>query len=337
MGLQNAKNEYGSATKGFKYLRSKMWWFGMVSMTLGEAANFVAYTFAPAILVTPLGALSVIFGALFAYFFLGDKINSIGKCGCSLCLIGALIVVANSPDDPVINSVEEIVKFALKPGFLVYSGISIVVMLLLMFVAAPRFGKRNPLTYLGICSLAGAFTVIATKAFGIAVKLTVSGSNQFNRFSTYVFLLLIIIFIALQLSFFNRALANFNTNLVIPIYYVFFTTATIIASSILFGGIDGTAADFISIVCGFFTLFIGVLLLNISREKPQLDPMLELDVYNHDNPDCPNESLISQTPDTRIDIHSSTSNDCEKYIIKDDSFDNQTISIPCNSKQKPLL
>lgn len=32
----------------------------MISMVVGEAANFAAYAFAPAILVTPLGALSII-------------------------------------------------------------------------------------------------------------------------------------------------------------------------------------------------------------------------------------------------------------------------------------
>lgn len=32
----------------------------MMAMVLGEAANFAAYAFAPAILVTPLGALSII-------------------------------------------------------------------------------------------------------------------------------------------------------------------------------------------------------------------------------------------------------------------------------------
>jgi len=34
----------------------------MYLVVIGEAANFAAYTFAPAILVTPLGALSVLIG-----------------------------------------------------------------------------------------------------------------------------------------------------------------------------------------------------------------------------------------------------------------------------------
>jgi hypothetical protein len=45
---------------GFSYLKEPTWWAGMIAMVLGEAANFAAYAFAPAILVTPLGALSII-------------------------------------------------------------------------------------------------------------------------------------------------------------------------------------------------------------------------------------------------------------------------------------
>jgi hypothetical protein len=40
-------------------------------VVVGEVANFAAYTFAPAILVTPLGAMSVIIGCvcLLAFWF----------------------------------------------------------------------------------------------------------------------------------------------------------------------------------------------------------------------------------------------------------------------------
>lgn len=45
---------------GFGYLKEPVWWAGLLSMVVGELANFAAYAFAPAILVTPLGALSII-------------------------------------------------------------------------------------------------------------------------------------------------------------------------------------------------------------------------------------------------------------------------------------
>ena len=45
---------------GYAYLREWLWWVGLLTMVVGEAANFTAYGFAPAFVVTPLGALSVL-------------------------------------------------------------------------------------------------------------------------------------------------------------------------------------------------------------------------------------------------------------------------------------
>lgn len=48
-------------------------------MGIGELANFAAYTFAPASLVTPLGALSVLVSAVLSSKFLNETLNSLGK------------------------------------------------------------------------------------------------------------------------------------------------------------------------------------------------------------------------------------------------------------------
>lgn len=48
-------------------------------MGIGEAVNLLAYAFAPAALVTPLGALSVLVAAILSSKFLNEKLNFIGK------------------------------------------------------------------------------------------------------------------------------------------------------------------------------------------------------------------------------------------------------------------
>lgn len=54
-----------------------------------------------------------------------------------------------------------------------------------------------------------------------------------------------------------------------PIYYVFFSSATILASLILFQGLNTSGGvNSISLVCGFLTTFLGVYLLNLSRTIP---------------------------------------------------------------------
>ena len=79
-------------------------------------------------------------------------------------------------------------------------------------------------------------------------------------------------------NYFNKALDTFSTNVVNPIYYVFFTTATIVASAILFQGFNTTdATNTLSLICGFLIIFMGVYLLNISRqpEAPHHNTSLE--------------------------------------------------------------
>ena len=48
---------------GYSYLYQPMWWVGMLTMIGGEAANLAAYAYAPAIVVTPLGASTIIISA----------------------------------------------------------------------------------------------------------------------------------------------------------------------------------------------------------------------------------------------------------------------------------
>lgn len=89
---------------------------GCLPVVLGEICNFAAYAFAPAILVTPLGALSVLIGAVLGAYFLKEELGTLGKLGCAICLIGAIIIVLHAPPDENIETIDQILQFALQPG-----------------------------------------------------------------------------------------------------------------------------------------------------------------------------------------------------------------------------
>lgn len=246
-------------------------------------ANFAAYTFAPAILVTPLGAMSVIIGAILASFMLDEKLGRLGVCGCASCIIGSVIIVLHAPSDKEVETVDEILAYASKLPFLLYLGFVAVFSTFMIFRIVPRYGTKNPMVYLSICSLVGSVSVMAIKGFGIALKLTIAGNNQLTHISTYIFGVVVVSCILIQMNYFNKALDTFSTNVVNPIYYVFFTTATIVASAILFQGFNTTdAVNTISLLCGFLTIFMGVFLLNISRqpEVPHHTTSLETGLMN---------------------------------------------------------
>lgn len=83
----------------------------------------------------------------------------------------------------------------------------------MIYKVAPVHGKKNALIYLSICSTVGSISVMSVKAFGIALKLTLAGSNQFTHPSTYVFIILTTVCILTQMNYFNKALASFPANM----------------------------------------------------------------------------------------------------------------------------
>lgn len=264
----SAREHYGE-NHGLKYLTVPTWWGGIITMVLGEVLNFSAYAFAPAILVTPLGALSVLIGAVLGSYFLKEELGVLGKLGCAICLIGSVIIVLHAPGDKDVETVDEILNYAIQPGFLFYCLLVAIFSTVMIYKVAPSRGPRNPMVYISICSAVGSISVMSVKAFGIALKLTFAGNNQFSHPSTYVFIIVTVVCILTQMNYFNKALAIFPTSIVNPLYYVSFTTATLCASFILFGGFNTTnAVNTISLLAGFLTIFTGVYLLNLSRGDP---------------------------------------------------------------------
>ncbi|KAJ4988517.1 DUF803 domain membrane protein [Stagonosporopsis vannaccii] len=268
-GLNASMEKHGFDGDGYSYLRNSTWWAGIITMVLGEIFNFAAYAFAPAILVTPLGALSVLIGAVLGSYFLDEQLGLLGKIGCAICLIGSVIIVLHAPPDKEVSSVDEILNLALQPGFLIYCLFVAIFSIFMIYKIAPKHGRKNPLIYLSICSTTGSVSIMFIKAFGIALKMTFAGNNQFTHPSTYVFVIMIVGCILTQMNYFNKALSQFSTNIVNPLYYVTFTTCTLIASCLLFQGFNtASAVNTISLLCGFLIIFSGVYLLNLSREDP---------------------------------------------------------------------
>ncbi|KAL2942851.1 putative magnesium transporter NIPA6 [Bienertia sinuspersici] len=255
---------------------------GIRAVIVGEIANFVAYIYAPAVLVTPLGALSIICGV--AHCLLNEKLQKMGMLGCLLCIVGSTVIVLHAPGERSIDSVDEIWELAIQPAFLLYTASVVAVALVLILFCAPRYGQTNIMIYISICSIIGSLTVMSVKAIGIAIKLTLDGANQFKYFHAWVFAMVSVTCIIIQLNYLNMVvplsavfffgivmhLIRFNTALVSPIYYALFTSFTILASAIMFKDYYGQSISSIaSELCGFITVLSGTAILHSTREPDQ--------------------------------------------------------------------
>ncbi|EPS70905.1 hypothetical protein M569_03856, partial [Genlisea aurea] len=268
-GLRRAAASSGvrAGFGGYTYLLEPLWWVGMITMIVGEVANFVAYAFAPAVLVTPLGALSIIVSAVLAHFMLNEKLHQLGILGCIMCIAGSIIIVIHAPEEQPIYSVQQIWGMATQPAFLLYVGSVVVLVFILVLYFSPQCGHTNVLVYTGVCSLMGSLSVMSVKALGTSIKLTLEGKNQLIFPETWFFVLVVITCVVTQMNYLNKALDTFNTAIVSPIYYVLFTALTVFASVIMFKDWeDQDGGAIISEICAFIVVLSGTILLHSTKD-----------------------------------------------------------------------
>jgi len=63
-------------------------------------------------------------------------------------------------------------------------------------------------------------------------------------------------------------LAMFNTEMVTPTYYVCFTFCMLLTSVILYQGLKASTTKIITIVFGFFVIYTGIFILQMSKVNP---------------------------------------------------------------------
>ncbi|CAN2388469.1 magnesium ion transmembrane transporter activity, partial [Pristimantis euphronides] len=248
---------------GFSYLKEWLWWAGLLSMGAGEATNFAAYAFAPATLVTPLGALSVLICAVLSSYFLNEKLNIHGKLGCLLSILGSTMMVIHAPQEEEVTSLHDMEIKLRDPGFITFAVAAVVTSLVLIFVVAPKKGPTNILVYIGICSVIGAFSVSSVKGLGIGIQEFIERKPVYRDPLFFILLATLILSVSTQINYLNKALDVFNTSIVTPIYYVFFTTMVVTCSVILFKEWNSMdVRDMIGTLSGFFTIIAGIFLLH---------------------------------------------------------------------------
>jgi magnesium transporter len=204
VGLLKANEKYNEvAGEGYGYLKNFYWWSGMTLMIIGEICNFVAYAFTDAILVTPLGALSVVLTTILSAIFLKERLSMIGKVSCFLCIVGSVVIVMNAPQESSVANIQQMQSFVIAPGFLTYTGLIIIGSIITAFYVGPRWGKKNMLVYISICSWIGGLSVVATQGLGAAIVAQAGGTPQFNQWFLYFLFVFVIATLLTEIVYLN--------------------------------------------------------------------------------------------------------------------------------------
>ncbi|KAL7932036.1 DUF803 domain-containing protein [Trichoderma chlorosporum] len=247
------------------YLKSPYWWLGQILITLGEAGNFLAYGFAPASIVSPLGVVALVSNCIIAPAMFHEKFRPRDFWGVVIAISGVVTVVLSANQEETKLNPHDVWGAITTMEFEIYLGVTTFLIILLIW-ASRRYGKRTILIDLGLVGLFGGYTALATK--GVSSMLSTSFVAAFTTPVTYALIFILLSTAIMQIRYVNKALSRFDSTQVIPIQFVMFTLCVIIGSAVLYRDFEKTnkkqAAKFVG---GCLLTFFGVFLITSGRDR----------------------------------------------------------------------
>lgn len=153
-------NKKSPATGPKSYLKSPIWWLGIALMTVGEAGNFLAYGFAPASIVSPLGVVALVSNCLIAPLLLHEQFRIRDGFGVIVAVGGCVTVVLSASDNNPKLGPDKIWELISTWEFETYFGITVFLMLVLMSLSS-KYGHKSVLIDLGLVGLFGKCSLLS--------------------------------------------------------------------------------------------------------------------------------------------------------------------------------
>ncbi|KAJ2905953.1 putative magnesium transporter NIPA7 [Zalerion maritima] len=261
---QSIQSDYSAASKdSTTYLKDPYWWTGQVLITVGETGNFLAYGFAPASIVSPLGVVTLVANCVFAPMMFHERFRARDFWGVIIAVFGVVTVVLSANQKETKLGPHEVWDAITTLAFELYVAISCCLIACLMWLS-PRYGNRTILIDLGLVGLFGAYTALSTKGVSSMLSSTLFGA--FATPVTYALIFVLLVTAIMQIRYLNKALQRFDSTQVIPIQFVLFTLSVILGSAVLYRDFEQTTAEqALKFVGGCLLTFFGVFLITSGR------------------------------------------------------------------------
>ncbi|NXP27321.1 NPAL2 protein, partial [Scytalopus superciliaris] len=252
------------------YYTSKLWWCGIALLGLGEVGNFVAYGFAPVVIVAPLGCVSVIGSAFISVFFLKKTMRTADILGGTLTVTGTYLLVTFAPNVPQELTARQIQNYLVSWPFLVYSISEIIIFCILLYFYK-RKAVKHIVVLLMMVALLASLTVIAVKAVSSMITLSVKGKMQLTYSIFYIMAVLLASSCAFQVKFLNQAMHLYEATAIVPINFVFFTTSAILSGVIFYREFQSAALlSVFMFLFGCLLSFLGVFIIARNKKEEHL-------------------------------------------------------------------
>eukprot|EP01064_Diplonema_japonicum_P001046 TRINITY_DN10676_c0_g1_i1.p1 TRINITY_DN10676_c0_g1~~TRINITY_DN10676_c0_g1_i1.p1 ORF type:complete len:373 (+),score=79.69 TRINITY_DN10676_c0_g1_i1:48-1166(+) len=250
LGLVLQKKSHQQNFEGKHFCTDVRWAIAFGTYFLGNIIVIVALVLAPQVIIAALDCLVMVFNAGLAPQLLeNEKLTKFDILASLVIIAGVGIVVYYGPSGDKDYSSSELTDLLKQREFIVFASASLALIVVLAVVLRYLEGKRGKRFLINDATLAGSAAAVAagtipavlssynlqlSKICGELISTTIKGTNQFCSWEVYMFIGLLVICNTVQVAALQRALADYDALLIIPVFQVQLTIFAIINGGIYF-------------------------------------------------------------------------------------------------------
>jgi drug/metabolite transporter (DMT)-like permease len=234
-------------------------------MVIGELGNLAAYGFAPAAIVTPMGAVGVVCNLFITTMILKEKCNIVNIAGIVCVISGIVLIVVFAPRTNIDITSDSVVQQYILTNQMGFYLIMWTTLFVMMLPLCKRFGEKSVAIYVATGSVVASLTIVSAKVFSSLVTRGVTQGFDQDWISPvpYLALLFLVTTAVGSMHFINMAMMKFGNSQVIPVYYAMFTTASVGSVGFVFREFScmNTVGQAVVFVIGIILAVAGVCLV----------------------------------------------------------------------------
>eukprot|EP00512_Aurantiochytrium_limacinum_P006287 CAMPEP_0171519284 /NCGR_PEP_ID=MMETSP0959-20130129/5797_1 /TAXON_ID=87120 /ORGANISM="Aurantiochytrium limacinum, Strain ATCCMYA-1381" /LENGTH=482 /DNA_ID=CAMNT_0012058669 /DNA_START=501 /DNA_END=1949 /DNA_ORIENTATION=+ len=257
------------------------WLLGLIVFILGNAMELFAMSLTSQSNVALLSNFTLVWNALVSVVVFKESFHMLPpqkSCSydavirrwdamhCTILIVGSCIAVAFTPATAETDS-KELLHLWAEPPYCYWGGFMLVSMFLTSLFLVKnwrnhRTGNLNAALIAGLCGFVSAFCATLSKLATTLISKTIQGHNQFDSPEATFLCVLWVCMLVSQLALLNVGLGAFEQGLVVPIYEIVGTLATIISGVLFYQTYKQfTSPEWGGFLSGIFLMSWGVYLV----------------------------------------------------------------------------
>jgi len=228
-------------------LKQPLWILGFAILLTGSLMDFVSLGLAPASLIAPLAALSLVWNMIAAPLMLKEKLSKTQIAATMIIFVGAVVTVSFSSHASPAYSLEILKELFLRGPMSIYTIVMPGLIMLHMItieviehLSAERRASRalstiHMIGYAGAAGITGGQSILFAKAVMEVFKSAFAGEpGVWFKGETYVIISAMVLCLLIQITYLNGGLMYHNSLTVVPVYQAYWIVSGVLGGLVYF-------------------------------------------------------------------------------------------------------